>query len=92
MAVRKRRLREGHVRALQRHASDRQVPLACRTRAGFHLLRLPLRTVRLLRELYHGVRPEDVWTGARAGVGKCGCGRVRWPGASRVRALSFTGS
>ena len=91
MAVQKRRLREGHMRALQRHASDPQLPLARCARAGFHLLRPPLRTVQLLRELHHGIRREDVWPCARAGVGKCGRGRIRWPGASRVRALSFAG-
>jgi len=89
MAVRKRRLREGHVRALQRHASDRQVPLARRARAGLHLLRVPLRTARPLWGLHYGVRPEDDGPRARAGVGKCGRGRVRWPGASRVRACFY---
>jgi hypothetical protein len=82
MAVRKRRLCEGHVRALQRRPSNRQVPLARRARADFRLPRLPLRAVRALRQLPFGVRSDGVRTRARAGVGKCGCGGVRWPGTS----------
>ena len=82
MAVRKRRLREGHVRALQRHAPDRQVPLARRARAGLHLLCLPLRTIQPRRELHRGVRPEHAGPRVCAGDGECGHCRVRWPGAS----------
>jgi hypothetical protein len=76
MAVAKRGLREGHVRALQRRPPNRQVPLTRRARTGFCVYPLPLRVVRDYRELSLGVWSDDVRSRARAGAGKCGCGGV----------------